>query len=71
MRRIIISISEKDLNNLDIVSSELKDLGLNISDVHDFGVISGTIDEDKIFDEIKNHPSVEEVNDDNEARAIA
>ena len=58
MKNIVITISDNFVNELKSIAQELHKDGLIITNVYEFGVIIGTVDDDKIIEKLRKHKEV-------------
>jgi len=66
-KRIIITIKEEFLEKLEEIKDSLLNHKMTISEAHQFGVISGSIEEGDI-QAVKSEPYIEAIEDDEEVR---
>ncbi len=58
MKRIVITVSEYYLHELNVVADELREEGVTITQLHEYGVIVGLAAEETI-ERIRHHKEVE------------
>ncbi|MEA4949731.1 MAG: hypothetical protein VB068_08800 [Petrimonas sp.] len=66
MRQIVITISAYYLDRLDIVAENLREEGVMITRLYEFGVIIGYAEEETI-DKIRHHKEIVSLTDEKEA----
>lgn len=66
MRQIVITISAYYLDRLDIVAENLREEGVMITRLYEFGVIIGYAEEETI-DKIRRHKEIVSLTDEKEA----
>ncbi|WP_031528142.1 hypothetical protein [Dyadobacter crusticola] len=67
MKSVVITISETYLGSLKTVADELCEEGLTITNLFEFGVITGEA-EDQIIDKLRGHKEVISLTEDRPAR---
>ncbi len=67
MKRIVITISEYYLNQLNVVADELREEGMTITQLYEYGVIVGLAEEETI-ERIRHHKEVETLTKEKEAK---
>jgi hypothetical protein len=67
MKRIIITVSEYYLHELNVVADELREEGMTITQLYEYGVIVGVAEEDTI-ERIRHHREVESLTEDKEVK---
>lgn len=65
MKRIVITISAYYLDRLDIVAESLREEGVTITRLYEFGVIIGYAEEETI-DKIRHHEEIVSLTDEKE-----
>jgi hypothetical protein len=65
MRQIVITISTYYLDRLDSVAENLREEGVNITRLYEFGVIVGYAEEETI-DKIRHHEEIASLQDEKE-----
>lgn len=66
MRQIVITISTYYLDQLDVVAKNLREEGVTITRLYEFGVIVGYAGEETI-DKIRHHEEIASLTDEKEA----
>ena len=67
MKRIIITVSEYYLQQLNVVADELREEGVTITQLHEYGVIVGLAAEETI-ERIRRHKEVAALTEEKEVR---
>lgn len=67
MKRIVITVSEYYLHQLNVVADELREEGMTITELYEYGVIVGLAAEETI-ERIRHHKEVAALTEEKEAR---
>ena len=67
MKRIVITVSEYYLHELNVVADELREEGVTITQLHEYGVIIG-LAADETIERIRHHKEVAALTEEKEAR---
>lgn len=67
MKRIIITVSEYYLHELNVVADELREEGVTITQLHEYGVIVGLAAEETI-ERIRHHKEVAALTEEKEVK---
>ncbi len=67
MKRIVITVSEYYLHELNVVANELREEGVTITQLHEYGVIVGLAEEETI-ERIRHHKEVESLTEEKEVK---
>ncbi len=65
MKRVVITVSEYYLHQLNVVADELREEGVTITQLHEYGVIVGLAAEETI-ERIRHHKEVESLTEEKE-----
>jgi hypothetical protein len=66
IKNIVITVSESSLDNLKQVADVLRQEGLTIINLHEYGVITGYAD-DKVIQKLRDHKEIISLTEDKQA----